>query len=92
MRLEEFYKIVDAVAPKRLSDEYCEKYGAYDNSGVLVDTGSPVEKALFSLDLSFAAIDKAVETGANVIVTIIPLFTVKSRIYAARIFSPWAKN
>ena len=69
MRLEEFYKIIDAVAPKRLSDEYCEKYGAYDNSGLLVDTGSPVEKALFSLDLSFAAIDKAVETGANVIVT-----------------------
>ncbi len=69
MKLSEFYKIADALAPKRLSDEYCERYGAYDNSGVIVDTGEEIEKAVFSLDLTNEAIEKAKEVGANVIVT-----------------------
>lgn len=69
MTTKEFYKITDEIAPKSLSDEYCQKYGAYDNSGILVDTGMDIRKALFSLDLSKAAIDKAVEHDADVIVT-----------------------
>lgn len=69
MKLCELYKIVDTLAPKALSDEYCEKYGAYDNSGVLVDTGEEVSSVVCSLDFSERAIDKALETGANVIVT-----------------------
>ena len=69
MKLSEFYKVADTLAPKTLSEEYCAKYGAYDNSGILVDTGADVKKALFSLDLSFSAVKKAIEIGANVIVT-----------------------
>ncbi|MBQ8323418.1 MAG: Nif3-like dinuclear metal center hexameric protein [Clostridia bacterium] len=69
MKLSEIYEIADELAPKRLSDEYCSRYGAYDNSGVLVDTGNEIAGVLFSLDLSFAAIDQAVEAGANLIVT-----------------------
>lgn len=69
MKLSEFYQIANKFAPKALSDEYCERYGAYDNSGVLVDTGDEIEKALFSLDLTKAAIQKAKEIGANLIVT-----------------------
>ena len=69
MQIQEFYKIIDAYAPKSLSDDYCARYGAYDNSGILVDTGDEIKKALFSLDLSFGAIQKAVAEKANLIVT-----------------------
>ena len=69
MRLNEIYKILDEIAPKALSDEYCAKYGAYDNSGVLVDVGEDVQGILFTLDLTNAAIARAKEIGANLIVT-----------------------
>ncbi|MBQ7879293.1 MAG: Nif3-like dinuclear metal center hexameric protein [Clostridia bacterium] len=69
MRLNEVYETLDALAPKSLSDEYCARYNAYDNSGILIDTGDAIKGVAFSLDLSFAAIEKAIETGANLIVT-----------------------
>ena len=67
MRLSEIYKIADEIAPKRLSDEYCARYGAYDNSGILVDAGEDVKGVLFTLDLTFAAIERAKAIGANLI-------------------------
>ena len=69
MRLSEIYKILDEIAPKALSDEYCAKYGAYDNSGILVDVGEDVTSILFTLDLTNASIAHAKEIGANLIVT-----------------------
>lgn len=69
MKLCEFYKIANGFAPKTLSDEYCEKYGAYDNSGVLVDAGEEITGVLFSLDLTFGAIEAALAQKANLIVT-----------------------
>ena len=51
MKLNEIYALLDALAPKALSDEFCKTYGAYDNSGVLVDAGGEVDKALFSLTI-----------------------------------------
>ena len=69
MQLNEVYKIADELAPKAISDEACQKYGYYDNSGILVDTGEDVKGILFSLDLSDKAIDKALEVGANLIIT-----------------------
>lgn len=69
MKLSEIYKILDELAPKALSDEYCAKYGAYDNSGVLVDVGAEIRGILFTLDLTNASIEKAKRIGANLIVT-----------------------
>ena len=69
MKLTQIYKILDEVAPKRLSDEYCQKYNAYDNSGILIDTGDEIKGLLFSLDLTFESIEKAIKLGANLIVT-----------------------
>jgi len=69
VKLSEIYAVADGISPKRLSDEYCEKYGAYDNSGVLVDCGEDIQSVVFSLDLSFAAIEKAISTNANLIIT-----------------------
>lgn len=69
MKINEFYQKLNEVAPKELSDEYCAAYGAYDNSGLLVDTGEAVNKVLFALDLTDGAIEKAKADGANLIVT-----------------------
>ena len=69
MRLSEIYKILDEIAPKAISDEYCAKYGAYDNSGILVDVGEDVTSVLFTLDLTNASIARAKAIGANLIVT-----------------------
>ncbi len=69
MKLNEIYKIADSIAPKALSDEYCERYAAYDNSGILVNVGEDIKKILFSLDLSFQAIDKAIEENVDLIIT-----------------------
>ena len=73
MKLSEIYAVADALAPKRLSDEYCKTYGAYDNSGILVDTGKDVQKILFTLDLTNAAVDKALATNADLIITHHPM-------------------
>ena len=69
MKLSEIYKIVDGVAPKALSDELCQTYGWYDNSGILVDTDEEINSVVFSLDLSAGAIELAIEKGAKLIVT-----------------------
>lgn len=69
MTLNFFYETIDDIAPKKLSDEYCAAYDAYDNSGILIDAQTDVQKALFSLDFSLAAVRKAIEEKADVIVT-----------------------
>lgn len=37
MEFNELYKMIEEVAPVALSDEYCKLYGAYDNSGIIID-------------------------------------------------------
>lgn len=37
MRLNQIFEAIDEIAPFSLSREYCEKYGAYDNSGIILD-------------------------------------------------------
>lgn len=69
MKLSEIYQIVDSIAPKRLSDTYCKMYGAYDNSGLLVEACEEVQGILFTLDLTNAAIDEALERNVNLIIT-----------------------
>ena len=69
MKLADIYRECDFLAPKTLSDEYCAKYDAYDNSGILVDTGDEINRVVFSLDFSLQAIEKAEQTGSNLIIT-----------------------
>ena len=61
--------ILNEKIPLDYSKRYCEKFNAYDNSGLLVNTGKDVKKILFSLDLSMRAVKKAIDTGANMIIT-----------------------
>lgn len=69
MKLSEIYEILNGYAEKSLSDEYCARFHAYDNSGILVDCGEEIRGILFTLDLTNAAIDEALQAGANLIVT-----------------------
>ena len=69
MKLNELFAELEQVAPLALSREYCEKFGAYDNSGVLIDCGGEITGALFTLDLSAEAVERATELGYNLIVT-----------------------
>lgn len=70
MTVEEVLHILEErVAPVKLSDDFCAKYKMYDNSGIIINTGEPVKGVLFSLDLSEAAVKKAVALGYNLIVT-----------------------
>ena len=59
MTLREVYERIDALYPKKISDDYVKTYGGHDNSGILLDPEREILGALFSLDLSLAAIGEA---------------------------------
>ena len=69
MRSKELYELIDGLAPFALSAEYVARFGARDNSGIIVDLGEEIAGVLFSLDLSLAAVAEAKRAGANCIVT-----------------------
>lgn len=69
MKLTEIFEKLEQIAPVALSDEFCKKYKMYDNSGILIDCKKDIVGALFSLDLSFNAINEAKRLGYNLIVT-----------------------
>lgn len=70
MTAEEVLKLLEEqVAPVKLSDDFCAKFKMYDNSGIIINCGNEVTGALFSLDLSEAAVKRAVELGYNLIIT-----------------------
>lgn len=65
---EKFLQALENFAPLEISYSAIKK-GDYDNSGLIVKCSNTVKKALFSLDLSDLAIEKAIEIGADTIVT-----------------------
>ncbi len=69
MTLKELLDLLEQYAPLKLSAEYCAGFGAYDNSGIILDSGSDVNGVVFALDLSMASLGKALELGYNTIVT-----------------------
>ena len=70
MKLTEISAVAEScVAPLSLSGQFCKKYGAYDNSGVILDCGEDIRGALFCLDLTPAAAGEAVKRGYNLIFT-----------------------
>lgn len=69
MKSTEFFNIIEPIAPIAYSKEFCSRYGACDNSGLLIDCGNEVRAAVFALDLSAAAVEKAAKIGAGAIVT-----------------------
>lgn len=67
-KLKDFLGLLEQYAPLSLSYKMIEK-GSYDNSGIIADNGNGVQKVLFSLDLTLDSVNKAVELGADTIVT-----------------------
>ena len=67
-KLKEYLTLLENFAPLYLSDKMIEK-GAYDNSGIIVESHDCVEKVLFSLDLSMAAVCEAKARGCDTIIT-----------------------
>lgn len=64
--------VVDALsryAPFSLSEEYKTKYSAYDNSGLLFDSGEKTAGVVCALDLTDGVLDKAEELGYKAVVT-----------------------
>lgn len=60
--------LLDKLSPLSLSDAMVAR-GDYDNSGLLVKCGDKAEKILFSLDLSDAAVARAIRRGCDTVVT-----------------------
>ena len=69
MKLKEIFDKLETIAPVALSNEFCAKFKMYDNSGIIIDCKEDIKGALFSLDLSFKAIEEAKKRGFNLIVT-----------------------
>lgn len=69
MKINDILSVLEEVGPLSLSDEFCNKLNAYDNSGVIVKSSEEVNGAVFSLDLSHKVVEKAKSLGYNLIVT-----------------------
>ena len=69
MNVNGFLNLLEEVAPLNLSKEFCEKYGAYDNSGIIVSVDEEITGVVFALDLTDAVINTAIQKGYNLIVT-----------------------
>ena len=66
--LNEFFGVLDKIAPIKYSYMQIE-LGDYDNSGILLNMHGNVNRALFSLDLSVAAVAKAKRLKCDTVVT-----------------------
>ena len=69
MKLNDIMLRLEEVAPVALSDEFCKCYKMYDNSGVIINCGTEIVGALFSLELSMPVVEEAKKLGYNLIVT-----------------------
>ncbi len=68
MKIADYLKELERFAPLSLSKAFVAK-GAHDNSGILVKSSDEVNGAVFSLDLSKKAIETAIDSKSDVIVT-----------------------
>lgn len=69
MKPNDMLALLEKIAPVSLSDEFCKKYGMYDNSGIIINCGEEIRGALFTLELSRKAVEEAKANGFNIIVT-----------------------
>lgn len=69
MNIKEIFSVLQNYAPISLSDEFVKLENGYDNSGIIVETTEDIKSVVFSLDLTVEAVNKAIESGAKLIVT-----------------------
>lgn len=68
LKINDVYSILNDLAPFEISEQVI-KNGGYDNSGILINTHSEVNKILFSLDLSLECVNRAKRLGCDTIIT-----------------------
>ncbi len=68
MTYRELYLKLLEYAPMEISDRFV-KEGAYDNSGMILETKREIGTAVFCLDLTSASVKYALSVGADAIVT-----------------------
>ena len=68
MTYRELYLKLLEYAPMEISDRFVNE-GAYDNSGMILETKKEIKTAVFCLDLTSASVNYAVSVGADAIVT-----------------------
>ncbi len=74
MKVNDIVAAMEHIAPLSISKGVCEKFGDYDNSGLLMDfCRGPVEKVLVALDASMSVMTEAVSLGVQMIVTHHPI-------------------
>ncbi|MBE5743382.1 MAG: Nif3-like dinuclear metal center hexameric protein [Clostridiales bacterium] len=69
MKINEVLRKLEKYAPLELSDRLIKQIGGYDNVGIIAQIEGEITGIVFTLDLTDKSIDKALETGANLIVT-----------------------
>ena len=68
MKYRELYKKLLKYAPMEISDRFVAE-GAYDNSGMILETDKDIKTVVFCLDLTENSVEYAIEKGAEAIVT-----------------------
>ena len=68
LKINDVYSILNDLAPFEISEQVI-KNGGYDNSGILINTHSEINKILFSLDLSLDSVNRAKRLGCDTIIT-----------------------
>lgn len=72
--VKDVISLMEEIAPKKLSDLFCKKYNAYDNSGLLLgDEYKQVFSVLVCLDLTAEVAAEAQDISADMIITHHPL-------------------
>ena len=69
MKLTDIFAVLEGVASVSVSDEMSAVLGFKDNSGIIIDSGKDVTRAIFALDFSPQTVTKAEQEGADLIVT-----------------------
>lgn len=70
MRINDVLEIMNEKAPLKLSDAACEKLGAYDNSGLIIEgREEQTPSVVFALDLCEAVAEFAEKSGSKLIIT-----------------------
>ena len=68
IELSKLNDILDSICPLYLSEDFI-KCGAYDNSGVIVNTHDKIHKIAFSLDMDKSSLDYALSNSCDTLIT-----------------------
>ena len=69
MKINDILNILERYAPTTYSNEFVNKFDAYDNVGIIVDTDKDITGVLFTLDLTVESVKKAIDNNCNLIFT-----------------------